>query len=309
MESGMNGVPDLPANGILHVQVGADCTLDGGTWNLTTDQHGAPIAQISPPTVPMFQQVVAYLEAKPVPPSGSMRRADEARAAVAVCLRWGSYFAVLADPARPDAPNIDDGQASQIDDEEMARMAIEISAGVAWWLTLAGSDERRYEDLVARALAYLPTGRKTVSALLSGDVLLTSTVPELGAELHGQWPADRLEQDMQTAANHGIRVIANTITHIAWRNGPIENVHAGRYVGYGLNERRVLPKAEKSIIRHAQDGLFSGLKAADYLRYDNAWPPPAERVLPFMHGLIGPRDWSCTELSRVVELPLRGGDL
>jgi type III restriction enzyme len=28
----------------------------------------------------------------------------------------------------------------RIDDEEMARMNIEISAGVAWWLTLAGSD-------------------------------------------------------------------------------------------------------------------------------------------------------------------------
>jgi hypothetical protein len=80
----------------------------------------------------MFQQVVAYLEAKPVPLGGTMRRADEARAAVAVCLRWGSYFAVLADPARPDAPSIDDGQVSQIDDEEMARMNIEISAGVAW---------------------------------------------------------------------------------------------------------------------------------------------------------------------------------
>jgi hypothetical protein len=309
MESGMSGAPDLPASGMLHVQVAEDFTVDGGTWHLTTDQHGAPTAQISPPAAPMFQQVVEYLEAKPVPPGGSMRRADEARAAVAVCLRWGSYFAVLADPARPDAPNIDDGQVSQIDDEEMARMNIEISAGVAWWLTLAGSDGRRYENLVTRALTYLPTGRKTVSALPSGDVLLTSTVPELAAALHRQWPADRLERDMQTAASHGIRVIANTITHIAWRNGPIEDVHAGRYVGYGLNERRILPKAEKSIIRHAQDGLFSGLKVADYLRYDNAWPPSAERVLPFMHGLIGPRGWSCTELSRIVELPLRGGDL
>jgi hypothetical protein len=139
-------------------------------------------------------------------------------------------------------------------------------------------------------------------------VLLASTVPQLAAELHRQWPADRLERDMQTAANHGIRVIANTITHIAWRNGPIESVHAGRYVGYGLNERRVLPKAEKSIIRRAQDGLFSGLKAADYLRYDAAWPPSAERVLPFMHGLVGPMGWSSTESSRIVELPLRHGN-
>ena len=128
----MSRVPDLPASGMLHVKVAEDCMLDGGTWHVTTDQHGAPTAQISPPAIPMFQQVVEYLEAKPVPPSGTMRRADEARAAVAVCLRWGSYFAVLADPARPDARNIDDGQVSQIADEEMARMNVEISAGVAW---------------------------------------------------------------------------------------------------------------------------------------------------------------------------------
>ena len=74
----MSGAPDLPASGMLHVQVAEDCTLDGGIWHLATDQHGAPTAQISPPAVPMFRQVVAYLEAKPVPPGGNMRRADEA---------------------------------------------------------------------------------------------------------------------------------------------------------------------------------------------------------------------------------------
>jgi hypothetical protein len=36
-----------------------------------------------------------------------------------------------------------------------------------------------------------------------------------------------------------------------------------------------------------------------------AWPPPAERVLQFLHGLIGPSRWSCTELSRLVKLPNR----
>ena len=63
-----------------------------------------------------------------------------------------------------------------------------------------------------------------------------------------------------------------------------------------------------TIIRHAQDGLFSGLKAADDLRYDGAWPPLAERVLPFRHGLIGARGRSCTESSRTVKIPLRGDD-
>ena len=51
------------------------------------------------------------------------------------------------------------------------------------------------------------------------------------------------------------------------------------------------------------------VRGGDGCWYLNDWPPPAERVLPFMHGLIGPRGWSCTEWSRIVELPLRGGDL
>jgi hypothetical protein len=193
----MSGTLPLPTSGILRVQAVEDLTLDGGTWHLATDQQGTPIAHIGPPSVPMFQQVVAYLESKPVPPGGSTRRADEARAATAVCLRWGSYFALLADPARPPAPNIDDEQVSQIADAEMARMDIEISAAVAWWLTLAGSDDRRHWDLVARAQAYLPTGPKAVNTLQGGDILLASTMPEMAAELHRQWPADRLERDMQ----------------------------------------------------------------------------------------------------------------
>jgi hypothetical protein len=289
---------------MLRVRVIESLELDGGTWNRIEDQKGWPVVRITSPATPMFQQVVAYLEAKPVPPGGNMRRAAEARAAVAVCLRWGSYFAVLADPSRPAAPDIDNDQISQIDDEEMARMNIEISAALAWWLALAGSDDRRYWDLVARALAYLPTGPKAVSALQGGEVLITCTVPEMVAHVRRSWPADRLDRDVETAAKHGIRVIANTITHIAWRNGPVENVHAGGHQGYGLDRRRVLPKAEKAIVRHAQSGFAAGLKAADSLKYSDAWPPPAERVLPFLHGLVGPSRWSVTETSRNVELPL-----
>ena len=236
-------IPDPSSCDVLRVRVTDDFMLDGGAWHLAKDSRGAPIAHITPPAVPMFQQVVDYVEKKPVPPGGSMKRADEARAATAVCLRWGSYFAVLADPARPAAPNIDDERISQIADQEMARINIEISAALAWWLALAGSDDRRYWDLVARVLAYLPTGPKTVRPMPHGDRFLACTTPEMAGELHRQWPLDRLERDMDTAANHGIRIIANTITLHAWRNGPIEDVHAGRAEGFGLGERRVLPQA------------------------------------------------------------------
>jgi hypothetical protein len=106
---------------------------------------------------------------------------------------------------------------------------------------------------------------------------------------------------LETASNHGIRVIANMTTHIAWRNGPIEGAHAGRYLGYGLNEMRVLPKANKSIIHRAHSGFFSGLKVADDLKYDGAWSLPAERVLPFLQDRsgrpAGPR-WNRTAMWR-----------
>jgi hypothetical protein len=36
-----------------------------------------------------------------------------------------------------------------------------------------------------------------------------------------QW---RFNDGCETAGTHGIRVIANTITHIAWRNGPIASI-------------------------------------------------------------------------------------
>jgi hypothetical protein len=110
----------------------------------------------------MYRPVVAYLEAKPARPDGNPKRDDEARAATAVCLRWGSYLAVLADPTLPPSPSIDDEQVSRVDDDEMARMNVEISAALAWWFALCGANDRNYWDLVQRVLAYLPLGPKAI---------------------------------------------------------------------------------------------------------------------------------------------------
>ena len=113
--------------GVLRVHVRDDLVLDGGTWELAESEDRYRIARITAPATPMFQQVVEYLETKPVPPGGNFRRDEEARAAVAVCVRWGSYFALLADSSRPAAPDIDEERTSQIADDEMARLNVEIS--------------------------------------------------------------------------------------------------------------------------------------------------------------------------------------
>jgi hypothetical protein len=301
----MSGTTKSSECGTLSVRVGDDLTLNVGAWHVSDDEHGDRVAHILPPAVPMFQQIVAYLETKPVPPDGSMKRGDEARAAVAVCLRWGSYFALLDDPWLPSVPGIENERISHIANDEMVRMNIEISAGLAWWFDLCGSDNKRYWELVHRALTHLPVGPKTVYPHQNINVLLACTMPEMSAKLQEVYPPEQLARDLALAGRHGIRAIANTITLFSWRNGPVEDVHAGEYAGYRLGERRISSHAEKAIIRHAQGGLFAGLKAADYLRYDDAWPPSAERVLPFMHPQLAPRDWSYTEESCVVQLSLR----
>jgi hypothetical protein len=50
----------------------------------------------------MFEQIIAYLESLlPIPGYPGLRLGEEAIAATAVCLRWGSYLAVLADRDKP----------------------------------------------------------------------------------------------------------------------------------------------------------------------------------------------------------------
>jgi hypothetical protein len=88
----------------------------------------------------------------------------------------------LADSLRPDAPDIGDEQASHIDDEEMARLNIEISAALDWWLTLRGEDDPRYWDLVHRSLAYLSIGPKSFGPLETADMLPVCTMPEMDPE-------------------------------------------------------------------------------------------------------------------------------
>ena len=73
---------------------------------------------------------------------------------------------------------------------------------------------------------------------------------------------------------------------------------------YRFNERRVLPRHEKAIVRHAQNVLHMALNAMEHMVLDGAWPPPPERVLPFMRPFCRPRDWSYTQQSRDIDLLL-----
>jgi hypothetical protein len=49
------------------------------------------------------------------------------------------------------------------------------------------------------------------------------------------------------AERHSTRLFANAMVNVAWRNGPVENVHAGVGAEYPLDQRRVTLAAEPLI--------------------------------------------------------------
>lgn len=99
----------------------------------------------------MFDQVLAMLETSKGKRGRAPTLKQESRAAVAVCLRWGTYLALLMDEARPPAPSVGRPEVSRVTDREMARINIESSANLARWLTLAHEDPRRYARIVHAA--------------------------------------------------------------------------------------------------------------------------------------------------------------
>ena len=90
------GVPMKPSYP-LKIRVNDDLVLDAGCW-----EEGPDGRRVHPPAKTMFEQVIDYLSDMPEPsPYPWPRVGEEAVAATAVCLRWGSYLAVLVNRDKP----------------------------------------------------------------------------------------------------------------------------------------------------------------------------------------------------------------
>ena len=90
----------------------------------------------------MFLQVLDYLATKPDPPEfrSGTGIGREGVAATAICIRWGTYFALLADRHLPLESETTPPKGSRISNEEMARINIEASAATAHWVEIFNSD-------------------------------------------------------------------------------------------------------------------------------------------------------------------------
>ena len=293
----------------LHVRVSDDLVLDAGTCEESFGPHG-PEKVIRPPEQTLFHQVLAYLQAKPDPPdppSGSMI-GREGGAAAALTVRWGSYLAVLADHGKPIWPESKSMgmETSRISNEEMARINIEASAALADWADLyrAHSGRGFYTQLVDRAVAYLPMPRRT-SKRTAGPFAALSD-PEIASRMAQATDTERLALVRADAERYPSRLFSNALVNVAWRNGPVEDIHAGKFRGYPLSARRVAPAEERELMHFASDRMAMGMTVCLQFVTESprrSWP---EQVLPYGLAemmLVTPSDWTLTEASREVRLP------
>jgi hypothetical protein len=268
-------------------------------------RHGSE-RLIRPPAATLFSQVLAYLKTKPDPPTSvAVAPSDrEGLAAAAVTLRWGSYLAVLLDHDKPFWSPIASPGTSRISDQEMARINIEASAALAEWIDLSRTDRPLYAQLVQRALCYLPMPQTKPKITVNHFAALAD--PEIADQLVRASNPAQLARVRGDAARHPSRLFANALLNIAWRNGPVENVHAGKTGAYPLGQRRVTLEEERTLMQFSSERLTLGMSVCRELAPSHDGRPWSDKVLPYgvaQNWSVTPLHWTLTEVSRKVRLP------
>lgn len=172
---------------------------------------------------------------------------------------------------------------SRISDEEMARINIEASAAMAEWIDLHRADPDGYTSLVERAVAHLPmpTQTSTPGRGAFWDLSDPEHAGRLEKAAEQVWGVAHVARARADAGRHPTRVLANAAVNLAWRNGPVEDIHGGWARDYPLDRRRVTPDEERLLMRFASDGMALVMMVCQRLATE---PPPRtwpEQVLPY----------------------------
>src|SRR5258707_13974575 len=150
----------MPQHHPLTIKVNDQFTIDAGSWQECAEEDQIPYRLVSPPQTTMCHQVLSYLEEatrdQKVPPKSQLHFGEVAIATVSVCLRWGSYFAVLTNRDLPQWTDAFDPEVSCVGDGGMARINIAASAALASWIDLMRADQQHFRKLVKAAVQLLP---------------------------------------------------------------------------------------------------------------------------------------------------------
>jgi hypothetical protein len=300
----------------LTINLNGQCSIDAGSWQECVEEDQKPYRLVSPPPTTMYRQVLSYLEEvigdQKASPKSQLHFGEVATATVAVCLRWGSYFAVLANRDLPQWTAAFDSEASCIGDGEMARINIEASAALSNWIDLVRTDQPHFRKLVKAAVQLLPfpiaqldgstyhnrfRAFSTINSANGRRYLMEAFARDFGSE----W----LEREKARVLVNPTRSLANGILNEHWRNGSgIEEIHAGSTSPPRPLTQCRLTRAQEALLMQETAELFvPTLRALYYVvskPSEEGWP---EQALPYAIAFKPPADWSLDEQTREFALP------
>jgi len=306
----------MPQHHPLTITVNDRLTIDAGYWQECVEEDHTPHRLISPPQTAMYRQALSYLEEATkdmrAPAKSRLHFGEVAIATVAVCLRWGSYFALLANHDLPQWTAAFDPEVSCIGDGEMARINIEASAALSDWIDLMQADQQRFRKLVKAAVQLLPfpIAHLDGSTYCSRFRALGSINPANGRRslieaFARDFGVEWLEREKARVLVHPTRALANGILNEHWRNGSgIEDIHAGGIAPPRPLTQRRLTKAQETLLMQETAELFVPTLRALYhvvgKPSEETWP---EQALPYALAFNPPAHWSLNEQTREFALP------
>lgn len=205
-----------------------------------------------------------------------------------------------------------------ITQQEMMRINLEAGANVARLLELWQEGQPMdYLHLLLKAYAYLPMPMRHVKRnnRAAMDVTLAMQYEEIADKSGVDLGLPKLLQQVDPALrakikNAPYRALANYYINASYRNGPVEDVHAGNYRRLHLWERCFTNKEIKATLRFTSEQLAGVFTLAPW-HLD--WREKIEMVL--LAGLYTPegvpafvsypQNWSLTLHTSRMEVPLR----
>ena len=171
------------------------------------------------------------------------------------------------------------------------------SAALAEWIDLCRADwSGKHRQLVNRALFYLPITKKTAGVECGPFAALA--MPEMAARLIRAFGAERLERIRSDLKRFPSCVFANALINTAWRNGPVERIHAGHFPRYPLDQWRITPVDERELMTFSSRRLAIGMDVCHRFETEHPRRRWSEQVLPYALAkilLITPSGWTLTE--------------
>jgi hypothetical protein len=257
----------------LRVRVNEELTLDCGVAE--RDARGG--WRLSPPARTQFEQLLDYLERKPDATRGRRTVSDvETLAATALCLRWGTYLAVVGDATRPAWALAGEAGVAIVTEAELARIRVEAADAFERWLEVYRSDRActRAIRLAIRAVAYLP-GHAPIAR--PGGASVFRTPPRSAA-------APSLDDDLRAAIERApTRALAERLAAETCDAEPVATLADGVVFPLPLDECRFAAGQSRSLYARVNGRLKDAMWTCSWLAHEsNHRRPWAERVLPFV---------------------------